>query len=391
MKGTQFLQIPGPTNIPNRILASLSKPLINHRGPEFEKLLTECVGGLKKVFRTENDILMFPSSGSGVLEASIVNLLSPGDVILAASLGVFSERVASIAESYGIKVIRINKEWGEGVKPRDIIEVLERDEAMEIKLVCLPQNETTSGVVNDIKAVSNAIKKTGHPTALMVDAVSSLACIPLETDVWGVDIVVSASQKGLMLPPGFGIISVSNKAWDMVEKSTLPKWYWNFKALRDKMKENQFPYTPATSLLFGLKESLDMIFEEGIEMVWERHAVMAKAVRSAVSAMGLEFFAEQEGASDTVTAIYVPENIKYKEFAEVLRTQYGVVIGGGLQKLQGKIFRIGHMGAINNMDVYAVMGAVEMALYQLGYKIQLGTAAKAVAETLLKYEIKALY
>ena len=292
--------------------------------------------------------------------------------------------MAAIAENYGLKVIRISKEWGQAVKPEEIRDILEKDINREIKGVCLPQNETTSGITNDIEGVSKVIKELGHPTALIVDAVSSLACLPFETDSWNVDVAISASQKGFMLPPGMGMAAVSSKAWSLIESSRMPRWYWDYKAVKEKMKENQFPYTPATTLLFGLKESLKMISEEGIENVWQRHEIMGTAVRNALKAMGLTLFAEEGYQSNTVTAVSMPGNIRYKALAELLRTKYGVVIGGGLSKLQGKIFRIGHLGSVSNMDAYAVMGAVEMALYELGYKVDLGTAAKAVAETLLK-------
>ncbi len=384
MERRQFLQIPGPTNIPDRLLKSLSKPLINHRGPEFEKLVADCINGLKETYRTDNDILMFPSSGSGVLESAIVNLLSPGDTIVAVSLGVFSERMAQIAENHGVNVIRIKKEWKEAVKPEEIKQILNEDKEKNIKAVCLPHNETTTGITNNIENISQVMKESGHPAVLIVDAVSSLACLPLETDLWGIDVVVSASQKGFMLPPGLGIVSLSEKAWQFVKRSTMPKWYWDYKAVKSKMLEFQFPYTPATTLLYGLKESLDILSEEGIENVWARHELMAQAVRNAVKSMGLELLADEENASNTVTAIALPKEINYKELANLLREDYGVVIGGGLQNLKGKIFRIGHLGSLNKLDVYAVMGAVEMALYQLGYEVKLGTAAKAVADTFLK-------
>ncbi len=383
MERRTYLQIPGPTNIPDRILRSLSQPLINHRGPEFEALVTKCVEGLKRVYKTENDVLIFPCSGSGVLESAIVNLFSPGDTIVAASIGVFSERVAIIAERYGLNVIRISKEWGEAVKPEDVKKVLEEDVDKKIKGVCLPQNETTSGVTNDIEGISKAIKEINHPATLIVDAVSSLACMPLETDNWGVDVVATASQKGLMLPPGMGIVSVSPKAWELVEKSTMPKWYWSYKAVKEKMESRQFPYTPATTLLFGLSEALDVLEEEGLENVYRRHELLATAVREAAKAMGLSLFAEDGYQSNAVTAITVPEGIKYKELANILNTKYGVVIGGGLQKLQGKIFRIGHLGSIHMTDIYAIMSAVEIALFELGYRVELGTAARAVSEVFL--------
>jgi len=385
MTRRQYLQVPGPTNIPERILRSLSQPLINHRGPEFERILSENTEGLKKVFRTKNDILTFPGSGSGMLESVVVNLFSPGDTILAGSVGVFSERMALIAERHQLNVMRIKKERGLAVKADDIRTLLEEDRDKKIKAVCLPHNETTSGITHDIEGISRMIKETGHPAAMVVDAISSLACVPLETDLWGLDIVVSASQKGLMLPPGMGFVSVSPKAWEMREKSTLPKWYWDYQAVREKNKNGQFPYTPPTTMLFGLKEALDLLLnEEGLENVWRRHAMIGSAVRGAAVAMGLSLFAEKGHESDTVTAIALPEGLEYKALAEVLRNRYNVIIGGGLQQLQGKIFRIGHMGALHIPEVLAIMGAVELALVQCGHKTALGNAARAAAETYLR-------
>lgn len=384
MERRQHLQIPGPTNVPERILRSLSVPLINHRGPEFEALLTYCVDGLKKVFRTNNDIVLFPSSGSGALESAIVNFISPGDTIAVVSHGVFSDRVAKIAEGYNVDVIRIEVEWGNAVKAEDIEKVLKEDVEKKIKAVCLPQNETTSGIRNDIKSVGEMLKESGHPALLFVDAVSSLACLPFETDKWGVDVCITASQKGFMLPPGLSMISVSEKAWKASEESTMPRWYWDYKTVKTKMEEKQLPYTPPTTLLFGLKEALTILLEEeGLENVWARHELIGKLTRNALKAMGLKLLSEEGYESDTVTAIHVPEGITYKDLANLLREKYGVVIGGGLGKLQGKVFRIGHLGAIFELDMYAVLGALEMALYELGYKIELGTAAKSMAETII--------
>lgn len=348
-------------------------------------MLSVNIQGLKKVFRTTNDILMFPSSGSGMLESVVVNLFSPGDTVLVGSVGVFSERMAVIAESHHLNVIRIKKDWGQAVKADDVRKILEQDRDKKIKAVCLPHNETTSGITHDIEGISRMIKKTGHPAVTVVDAISSLACVPLETDLWGIDVVVSASQKGFMLPPGLGFVSVSPKAWELREKSTLPKWYWDYQAVREKNKVGQFPYTPPTTLLFGLKESLDILLnEEGLENVWRRHAVIGTTVRNAALAMGLSLFAEKGHESDTVTAITLPEGIAYKVLADALRDHYHVVIGGGLQQLQGKIFRIGHIGAIHIPEVLAIMGAVELALVQCGHKTALGNAARAAAETYLR-------
>jgi aspartate aminotransferase-like enzyme len=326
---------------------------------------------------------MFPSSGSGALESVVVNLFSEGDTIVASSIGVFSERFATIAKNFGLNVIRIDKEWREAVKPEDVRKILEEDKENKIKAVEVPQNETTTGVVSDIEGIARVIKELGHPALLIVDGVSSVGCIPMETDLWGVDVVVSASQKGFMLPPGMGFVILNDRAWEYVEKSTLPKWYWDYKAVREKLQTFQFPYTPATTLLYGMKEAIDMLMEEGLENVWKRHALNAEAVRNAIKAMGLTLLTNDEDASDTVTAIKMPENIKYKELSNILNTKYGVVIGGGLGKLQGQIFRIGHLGSLHTADVYAIMGCVEMALYELGYNVELGTAAKAVAKTFL--------
>ncbi|HNR03230.1 MAG TPA: alanine--glyoxylate aminotransferase family protein [Bacillota bacterium] len=383
MERRTYLQIPGPTNIPDRILRSLSQPLINHRGPEFGELLTKCVEGLKKVYKTKNDILIFPSSGSGVIESAIVNLFSPGDTILTASIGVFSERAATIAEKFGLNVIRITKEWGESVKPEDVKKVLEEDTDKKIKGVFVPHNETTAAVASDIKGISEVIKEINHPAVLIIDAVSSLACLPIETDDWAIDIVLTGSQKGLMLPPGMGIVSISPKAWELVEKSTLPKWYWSYKAVKERMEIKEFPYTPATTLLFGLSEALDIIEEEGLENVIARHELLATAVREAAKAMGLSIFTEEGYESNSVTAIIMPEGISYKDLAGILKTKFGVVVGGGLQKLKGKILRIGHLGSIHKADIYAIMCAVEAALFELGYKVELGSAARAVSKVFL--------
>lgn len=380
MERRKYLQIPGPTNIPDRILNRLSTPLINHRGAEFDSLLEKCIKGLKKILRTENDVLLFPSSGSGTLESVIVNLFSPGDTIAVASMGVFSERVASIGERHGLNVIRIEKEWKDALKAEDVKQLLNEDKENKIKAVCMPQNETATCVSNDIENIAKAMKSTEHPSLLIVDAISSLACMPLETDAWGIDVVISASQKGLMLPPGMGIVCLNDRAWDLAKESTMAKWYWDYAAVKAKMENGQFPYTPSTTLLFGLSEAIDIIEEEGLENVCDRHKTLATAVRAAIKDMGLELFAETGYESDAVTGVYLPEGIKQKELSALLSKKYNVIIGGGLQQLQGKIFRIGHLGSIHHADIYAVMCSVEAALYELGYDVELGSAAKAITE-----------
>lgn len=383
MYNRQRLQIPGPTNVPDRLLRSMSKQLINHRGPEFEKLIKESVSGMKKIFRTENnDILFFPSSGSGGLESVIVNMFSSGDTILVACHGLFSERVADIAYRYGLNVIKVEKAWGKAIKAEDLRSILIEDKDYKIKGLFLPHNETTSGVKNDLESVSIMLKEVNHPTLLLVDAVSSLASMPLEVDKWNIDIVVTGSQKGLMLPPGLSIICLSEKAWEQRKTSTLPKWYWDFNAVKEKMKIYQLPYTPPISLFYGLRESLDILEEEGLENVWNRHKLVGYITRESVKAMGLELFAEQGYESDTVTAVKVPKALKYNEIETLLREKFGVIIGGGLANLKGKIFRIGHLGDINVLDIYTVLGALEFVLLELGHKLEVGTSAKAISKVL---------
>ena len=335
MEKREYMQIPGPTNVPLRLLKVLATQPMDHRGDEFETLVKKCITGLQEIFRTENDILIYPSSGSGMLEASIVNLFSRGDSILVASMGVFSERMGLIAEAHGLKVIRSSKNWGQSVKADEIKAILKEDKEFLIKGVCVPQNETATGVKNDIEAISKVIKELNHPALFIVDAVSSLACMPFENDKWNVDIAICASQKGLMLPPGMGMVSVSEKAWQAVSKSTLPKWYWDYNMARKRLKSFRFTYTPATSLLIGLGEAIDIIREEGLESIWARHELVAKAVRASAKAMGLELLAEEGFESDTITAILLPEEIDYEEFAELIKSKYGITIGGGLEQFDG--------------------------------------------------------
>lgn len=369
MENRVYLQVPGPTNVPDRILRALSKPLINHRGEEFETMLGNINAKLKEILFTNNDVLMFPSSGSGVLESAIVNLFSKGDTIAAVSLGVFSERMAQIAEAFGLEVIRIEKPWGEAVALEDIQRVFAQDKEHKIKALCLPQNETATGIVNDIAGVSRLMKQLNHPALLVVDAISSAGCMELKTNDWEIDVLLTASQKGFMLPPGIGIAVVGSRGWEAAKHSDLPKWYWNYFAVRDKLKENQFPYTPATSLLFGLEEAVEILLEEGMDQVWARHQNNAAQVRDKIKDLGLKLMAEDSWASNTVTAVYMPEGIAYKDLAKLMKDKYHIVIAGGLGKLQGQVFRIGHLGMLDQKDLMGILGSLEASLVELGYKI----------------------
>lgn len=360
-----YLQIPGPVNIPDAILRELSRPLINHRGAEFESLLRECREGLSRVFQTGNDMLMFPSSGSGGLESAVVNTLSPGDKVLVPVQGVFSERFAKIAASHGADVEIIQIPWGRAVDPDLVLERLRADTAGTIKAVLIDHNETSTCVLNDVKSVGLGMREMGHPALLIVDAVSSLAMADLRTDEWGLDVVITGSQKGLMLPPGMAILSVSQRAWEAYSRSETPRWYWDWKQMKDAMDGGRVPYTPATTLMFGLRVALRMILDEGLENIFRRHADLARLFRQGARCMGLEVLPPEEEASPTVTAVKMPPGLSLKELSGVLERDYGVVIGEGLGKLKDSVFRVGHMGPIHRTEILAVLSALEGALCYL--------------------------
>ncbi len=379
-----YLQIPGPTNIPKPILDALSSKAINHRGEEYASLMDFNIRSLKRVFKTENDILIFPSSGSGGLEASIVNTLSPGDKVVAINMGVFSQRYGLIAQAYDAEVIWIDVKWGEAVKPTQLAGVLESDINHEIKAVLLTHNETATAVKIDMQSLIEAINKVNHPALVFVDAVSSIAISDLPTDKLGIDIVVTGSQKGLMLPGGLAILSVSKRAWEAQRSSEMPKWYWDFKPLQERMRVGQMPYTPVISHFFALKVALELIEEETLEVVFERHKKNASALRSAIKAMGLQLLVKKESErSDAVTAIHLPDNIQYQSLASLLADEFNLIIGGGLQELKGKIFRVGHLGCLHKPEIIAIVSAIEMGLYKLGYDAVIGEAAKAAAHEFL--------
>lgn len=378
-----YLQIPGPTNIPEPILNALNHSAIDHRGPVFATLLRDNIDGLKEVLKSKNDVLIFPASGSGGLEAAIVNVLSPGDKVVAVNMGVFSDRFGAIAKSYGAEVTTIDVRWGRAVSPEEIKAVLAEDAAHEYKAVLLTHNETATGVTTDVAGVRRVMDELGHPALLLVDAVSSLAITNLPTDELRIDIVVSASQKGLTLPGGLAVVCISDKAWEAHRTATMPKWYWNFTPMKQKNALGQMPYTPAISLFFGLKVALQMLAEEGLDNVYARHARNADAIRAGVEALGLKLLvANPAERSNAVTAVLMPEGVEYKALAASMQ-QYGVTIGGGLARLEGRIFRIGHLGMLHEPEVLAVLAILEMCLHKLGYNLRLGTAVAAAQRVYL--------
>lgn len=380
-----YLLTPGPTPIPPRVLETMARPIIHHRTPEFQKVIQEVEEDLKYVYQTKNDVLIFSASGTGAMEASVANLLSPGDKVVVVRGGKFGERWAEICTAYGIEFIPIDVEWGKALDPKDVKKILDEDgrrttDDRRIKAVYTTLCETSTGVATDIEALAKVTKDYG--AVLVVDAISGLAAIPLKTDEWGVDVVVSGSQKGLMIPPGLAFVSVSQKAWSLVESSKLPKYYFDFKAYRKALGKTDTPYTPAVNLMIGLREALKIIKEEKLEVIFERHTKMAKAVRTAVQAMGLGLYAP-DAYSDAVTSVKVPNGIDGEKLVKTMRDKYGVGIAGGQDELKGKIFRIATMGYITNSDLVVCIATLETVLAEMGYKFQRGVGVKTLEETLV--------
>ena len=372
-----YLLTPGPTPIPPRVLETMARPIIHHRTPEFQKIIQEVEEDLKYVYQTKNEVLIFAASGTGAMEGSVVNLLSPGDKAIVVRGGKFGERFGEICKAYGIEFTAIDVEWGKAVDPKKIDDILKKDKL--IKAVYTTLCETSTGVATDIEAVGKVLKN--YEAALVVDAISGLAATPIKTDEWGVDVCVSGSQKGLMIPPGLAFVSVSPKAWALIEKSTLPKYYFDFKAYKKALGKQDTPFTPAVNLVIALREALKIIKEEGLDVIFDRHKKMAFSVRSAVKAMGLELFSP-DAYSDGVTAVKVPQGIDGEKLVKTMRDKYGVGIAGGQDEMKGKIFRIATMGYITPSDLIVCLAALETALSEMGYKFQLGSGVKALEELL---------
>ncbi len=382
LREKQFLMIPGPTPVSPRTLRACAAPMINHRGEEFAKLWLELQENLKKVFQTKNDIIIYPAAGTGAMEASIVNAISPTDKVLAISIGAFGDRFAEIAKIFGAEVIRCDFPWGEAAAPSVVEKKLQENK--DTKVVLITHNETSTGVVNNIEKIAQVVKK--YNCLFVVDAISSLGAVDLKTDEWGIDLVVAGSQKALMLPPGLSFISVSPFAWEKVETSTTPKYYWQFKLYKKWMPKNQTPYTPALPQLFGLQESLKILLDEiGLENNFKRHKILAKATREGVKALGFEMLCTQEEcASPCVTAILGREDIEIKKLRRELREKYNIITAGGQGPLEDKIFRIGHLGFVDNTDIIATLSALEMLLFAEGIKVALGSGVAKAQEVFLQ-------
>lgn len=353
----QYLMVPGPTMVPERILRAMVREMINHRGPEFTKILTAVTDGVKKCFKTKNDLFIIPSSGSGGMEAAAVNVLSEGDDVLVLNIGAFGSRWVKILKAFHANVDEIKFERG---KSADVESVEKKLKEKKYSVVFLQQNETSTGVLNDVKALAQLIKKYG--ALVVVDAVSGLLTADLQTDEWGLDIVVAASQKAFMLPPGLSFVSFSKKAWLAYEKSKMPRFYWDFKSMKDWADKGQNPFTPPVSLYYGLEESLKMIDEEGLENVFERHKKLRDLTRDGLKKLGLKLLSTDDVASCAVTAVFPPTGVAADDLRKKIKEKYGVVLAGGQEDLKGKIFRIGHLGYCSETDIMVTLDALSKCL-----------------------------
>ena len=361
--GRHFLQIPGPSSVPDRILNAISRQVIDHRGPDFAELGTRVLEGLKTVFKTESNVFVFPASGTGAWEAALVNVLSPGDKVLMYETGHFATLWKSMAQRLGLNAQFIHGNWRGGADPDKIEEALREDTTAEIKAVCVVHNETSTGSVSDILSVRKAIDNAGHSALLMVDSISGLASIDYQHDEWGVDVTVSGSQKGFMLPPGLSFNAVSKKSLMANKVAKLQRSYWDWGDTIGPNKSGYFPYTPATNLLYGLVESIDMLHEEGLENVFSRHSRHGVTTRQAVRAWGLEVLCSEQGAeSGVLTAVMLPKGHSADAFREKALTEFGISLGNGLSKVSDKVFRIGHLGDFNDLMLMATLSGVELGL-----------------------------
>jgi alanine-glyoxylate transaminase / serine-glyoxylate transaminase / serine-pyruvate transaminase len=387
MSGRAFLQIPGPTNIPDRVLRAMDRPVVDHRSPEFAQLTEDVRVGLRRVFGTRDGMpMLYPASGTGATEAAIVNAFAPGDRVLTFNYGTFSGGLGVIARKFGLQVDEVPLRWGQAVPPAEVERRLRADDqANPYRALMIVHNETSTGVTCDIAAIRQAMDAADHEALLVVDTVSSLASIDFRMDDWRVDIVICGSQKGLMLPPGLGILGVSRRAIAAGERTGgAARHFWDWTPIMRENRFGLFPYTPATLMLFGLREALRMLVdEEGLAAVYERHGRLAEGVRAAVRAWGLPMVCERpENASNTITAVRVPVGIDSNEVTRQARERYGLSLGGGIGELNGIAFRIGHLGSLNELEVLATVGGVELALAMAGCGVTLGAGLAACQRTL---------
>jgi alanine-glyoxylate transaminase / serine-glyoxylate transaminase / serine-pyruvate transaminase len=378
-RGRHFLQIPGPTNVPDRILRAMDLPTIDHRGPDFQALGREVLEGCRAVFQTVGPVVIFPSSGTGAWEAAIVNTLNPGDRVLMVETGHFATLWRGMAQRLGLEVDFVPGDWRHGINPQEVERRLKEDRTQNVRAVMVVHNETSTGVTSRINDVRRAIDRAGHPALLMVDTISSLASIDYRHDEWGVDVTVGGSQKGLMLPPGLGFNALSDKALAASRVARMPRSYWDWQEMLKPNSSGFFPYTPATNLLYGLRESLRMLQEEGLPQVFARHSRLAEATRAAVRGWGLELLPlDPTEYSSSLTAVVMPAGHDSDHFRAAALQGWDISLGAGLGKLQGRIFRIGHLGDFNDLMLMGSLAGVELGLRSAGVPFQASGLAAAI-------------
>jgi aspartate aminotransferase-like enzyme len=358
------LRIPGPTPCPDPILEATGRQMINHRGAEFVQILQSTTAKLKKLFITGNDLFILTGSGTGGLESAVVNTLSPGDRVLAISIGVFGDRFGTIAKSFGADVVWLKTEWGKAADPDAVSHALAADPS--IMAVLVTQNETSTGITNPLKEIASVVKSAGK--LLLVDAISGLGSIEFPVDEWRADVVVTGSQKSWMVPPGLVMVSVSEPAWQAYASAKMPRFYWDFGKAKKYLEKGQTPWTPAVSVMFALDTATDMMLKEGLENIIARHSRIADMTRQGVKKLGLKLFAEERYASNTVTAVRATEGLDVKKLNKIMREDYDIVLSGGQMELEGKIFRIGHLGWVHEPDIRLVLNALEKVLPQAGFR-----------------------
>ena len=379
-EGRHFLQIPGPTNVPDRVLRAMAAPTIDHRGPEFAKLTKEVLEGLKVIFKTQGRVIVYPSSGTGAWEAALMNTLSPGDQVLMFETGQFATLWCSMAQRLGLEVDFVPGDWRSGADPAIVEAKLSEDRGHRIKAVAVVHNETATGATSRIGEIRAAMNRAGHPALLLVDTISSLASIDYRMDEWQVDVTVSCSQKGLMLPPGLGMNALSEKALAASKSAGFKRSYWDWQEMLANNKNGFFPYTPATNLLYGLHEAINMLLEEGLEQVFARHDRHAEATRRAVRAWGLELLcANPSEYSSSLTAVMMPAGHDADALRKLILKRFNMSLGTGLGKVKGKVFRIGHLGDFNDLSLAGTLSGVEMGLALSGVPHQAGGVAAALA------------
>jgi aspartate aminotransferase-like enzyme len=375
MARKRYLLTPGPTAVPPEVLAALAEPVIHHRSPDFRALFERVRGRLQQVFRTENDVLLLTASGTGAFESALVNLLSPGERVLAVSAGNFGERWAKLAAAYGCDVETLAYEWGETPQPDALGRHLEETGA---KVVTLVHSETSTGVVADVESLVTQCHEAG--AIAVVDAISSLGAVPLETDAWGIDVVVTGSQKALMTPPGLAFVSVSERAWAKAEQGSLPRFYWDWQRLRRSLATNDTPFTPATSTVVALDRALELLLAEGLDRAFARHRALGRACRAGVKAMGLELYSPDDDSAAVLTAVLTPEGVDAVELRLALRDRFGITIAGGHGDIADRLFRIGHIGYVDLFDITTALAAIELQLAELGADLERGVAVSAATD-----------